>query len=63
MRQIYEKKEFDGNPPGEIRDLKGNGKGACFLDGILRKALQQNYNSSISGGMENSTYMVSALIL
>jgi TonB-linked SusC/RagA family outer membrane protein len=30
------------------------------LDGILQNALQQNYNASLSGGNEISTYMISA---
>jgi TonB-linked SusC/RagA family outer membrane protein len=46
--------------PAEIRDLQENGDGEWFLDGILQGALQQNYNASISGGTDNSTYMVSA---
>ncbi|HEX3009005.1 MAG TPA: SusC/RagA family TonB-linked outer membrane protein, partial [Bacteroidales bacterium] len=46
--------------PEQIRDLKENGDGEWFLDQILQKALQQNYNFSVSGGTSNSTYMVSA---
>ncbi len=46
--------------PAEIRDFQQHGDGQWFLDGILRTALQQNYNASISGGNETSTYMVSA---
>ncbi|MGQ8338334.1 TonB-dependent receptor [Sunxiuqinia sp. A32] len=46
--------------PSEIRDFQENGEGQWFLDGILQSALQQNYNASISGGSENSTYMISA---
>ncbi len=46
--------------PAEIRDFQQNGDGQWFLDGILQSALQQNYNASISGGNETSTYMVSA---
>ena len=46
--------------PAQIRDLQTNGDGQWFLDGILQKALQQNYNASMSGGNENSTYMISA---
>lgn len=46
--------------PAEIRDFKENGEGQWFLDGILQNALQQNYNASISGGSETSTYMISA---
>ncbi len=45
--------------PQEIRDLQENGDGEWFLDGILKDAVQQNYNASISGGSETSTYMIS----
>lgn len=46
--------------PEQIRDLKAHGNGTYFLDEILQNSLQQNYNASISGGGQNSTYMVSA---
>jgi TonB-linked SusC/RagA family outer membrane protein len=46
--------------PEEIRDLQQNGDGEWFLDGILQDALQQDYNVSVSGGADNTTYMVSA---
>ena len=46
--------------PEQIRDFQAHGDGEWFLDGILRTALQQNYSASISGGNQNSTYMVSA---
>jgi TonB-linked SusC/RagA family outer membrane protein len=46
--------------PAQIRDLQEHGDGQWFLDGILQNALQQNYNASVSGGNENSTYMISA---
>lgn len=46
--------------PQQIRDHQINGDGEWFLDGILQQALQQNYNASMSGGNENSTYMISA---
>ena len=46
--------------PAQIRDYQENGEGQWFLDGILEAAMQQNYNASISGGSENSTYMISA---
>jgi len=46
--------------PEQIRDFQTHGDGEWFLDGILRTALQQNYSASISGGNQNSTYMVSA---
>lgn len=45
--------------PAQIRDLQEHGDGEWFLDGILQNGLQQNYNASISGGSENSTYMIS----
>lgn len=44
----------------EIRDLYEHGNGPFFLDEIMQNALQQNYNVSISGGSEHTTYMVSA---
>ncbi|MDP4204963.1 MAG: TonB-dependent receptor [Bacteroidota bacterium] len=47
--------------PGQILDLQKNGAGSkWFLDEILKNALQQNYSASLSGGNQNSTYMVSA---
>ncbi len=46
--------------PAQIRNYQENGEGQWFLDGILEAAMQQNYNASISGGSENSTYMISA---
>lgn len=46
--------------PAQIRNFQENGEGVWFLDGILQDALQQNYNVSLSGGNENSTYMISA---
>lgn len=46
--------------PQQIRDHQINGDGEWFLDGILQQALQQNYNASMSGGNETSTYMISA---
>lgn len=45
--------------PQQIRDYQENGDGEWFLHGIMREALQQNYNASISGGSESSTYMIS----
>ncbi len=44
----------------QIRDLKAHGNGTFFMDEIFQTALQQNYNVSLSGGGENTTYMVSA---
>ncbi|HEY6914486.1 MAG TPA: SusC/RagA family TonB-linked outer membrane protein, partial [Paludibacter sp.] len=54
-----------GNPlpysPEQIQDLQKNGANSqWFLDDILKNALQQNYNFSLSGGSKTSTYMVSA---
>lgn len=54
-----------GNPlpysPEQIQDLQTNGANSqWFLDDILKNALQQNYNFSLSGGSKTSTYMVSA---
>jgi len=46
--------------PEQIRNFQKNGEGEWFLDGIMKSALQQNYNTSISGGNETSTYMISA---
>jgi TonB-linked SusC/RagA family outer membrane protein len=46
--------------PEQIRDLRDNDAGNWFLDDILRDALQQTYNVSISGGSQTSTFMVSA---
>ncbi len=46
--------------PQQIRDFQEHGDGEWFLDGILQDALQQNYSASISGGTQNSTYMISA---
>ncbi|MBW8325386.1 MAG: TonB-dependent receptor [Prolixibacteraceae bacterium] len=46
--------------PEQIRDFQANGEGEWFLNGILKNALQQNYNASISGGSETSTYLISA---
>ncbi|MDP4208332.1 MAG: TonB-dependent receptor [Bacteroidota bacterium] len=42
-----------------IRQLKENGDSEWFLNTILQNSLQQNYNVSISGGREKSTYMIS----
>lgn len=46
--------------PAQIRDFQQKGDGQWFLNGILQSALQQNYNASLSGGNETSTYMISA---
>jgi TonB-linked SusC/RagA family outer membrane protein len=44
----------------QIRDLYENGNGEQFQNTILKNALQQTHNVSISGGGDNTTYMVSA---
>ena len=44
----------------QIRDLKAHGNGTFYMDEILRTAMQQNYNVSVSGGGANTTYMISA---
>lgn len=46
--------------PEQIRDLAAHqNEESWFYDQIFRTALQQNYNLSVSGGSENTTYMVS----
>ena len=44
----------------QIRDLKEHGNGTYYMDEIFQPALQQNYNVSLSGGGDNTTYMISA---
>lgn len=47
--------------PDQILDLQKNGANSkWFLDEVLQNAMQQNYNFNITGGGQNSTYMVSA---
>ena len=47
--------------PAQIRDLQTNGANSqWFLNQILQTALQQNYSASMSGGSQNSSYLVSA---
>ena len=47
--------------PSDIRDLYNHRDEEEWLyDQIMKTALQQNYNVNISGGSENTTYMVSA---
>jgi TonB-dependent SusC/RagA subfamily outer membrane receptor len=47
--------------PAQIRDLYENrSEEFWYLNEIMDKGLQQNYNMSVSGGNENSTYMISA---
>lgn len=45
--------------PEQIRAFQQNGEGQWFLNGIMQDALQQNYNASISGGNQTSTYLIS----
>jgi TonB-linked SusC/RagA family outer membrane protein len=44
----------------QIRGLQQQGDTEFFLDAILKNALQQNHNLSLSGGSEKSSYLVSA---
>lgn len=47
--------------PAQIRDLyEHRGEEYWYLDKIFENALQQTYNASVSGGNENTTYLVSA---
>ena len=47
--------------PAQIRDLyEHRGEEYWYFNKIMQKGLQQSYNSNISGGSENTTYMVSA---
>lgn len=43
----------------QIRDLQARGDEEWFLNSILKDALQQNHNLSVSGGNAQSTYLVS----
>ncbi|RNL84713.1 SusC/RagA family TonB-linked outer membrane protein [Sinomicrobium pectinilyticum] len=43
----------------QIRQFRENGDEEWFADEIIKPALQQNHNVSVSGGNENSTYLVS----
>jgi len=46
--------------PAQIRDLADHrNEESWFYNQIIRTALQQNYNLSVSGGGANTTYMVS----
>ena len=47
--------------PAQIRDLyEHRNEEYWFFNEIMQKGLQQNYNVNISGGSDNTTYMVSA---
>ena len=45
--------------PEQIRQFRADGDNEWFVNSILQNAWQQNHNLSVSGGGENSTYMVS----
>lgn len=45
--------------PAEIEDLHVNGNSEWMVDHIFKNALHQTYNVSVSGGSENTSYMVS----
>lgn len=44
----------------DIRRFQEQGDNEWFLNTILQNAVQQNHNISVSGGSENSTFLVSA---
>jgi TonB-linked SusC/RagA family outer membrane protein len=44
----------------QIRNFQAQGDQEWFVDAILKNALQQNHNISVSGGTAQSTYLVSA---
>lgn len=46
--------------PDDIRRFQEQGDNEWFLNAILQNAIQQNHNASVSGGSENSTFLVSA---
>ncbi|MDD7455099.1 MAG: TonB-dependent receptor [Bacteroidales bacterium] len=47
--------------PAQIRDLaEHEDKEEWYYDQIIKTALQQNYNFSVTGGSDNTTYLVSA---
>ncbi|MFA7584278.1 MAG: SusC/RagA family TonB-linked outer membrane protein, partial [Proteiniphilum sp.] len=47
--------------PAQIRDLyEHRSEEYWYFNKIMQKGLQQNYNLNVSGGNENTTYMVSA---
>lgn len=43
----------------QIAQMKANGDTEWFAEEIVKPAIQQNYNLSVSGGGEKSTYLVS----
>ena len=44
----------------EIQDMYIHGDSEPFVEQAMKNALQQNYNVSVTGGTEHSTYMLSA---
>jgi len=46
--------------PEQIRTFRDEGDIEWFMDTIFQEAIQQDYNLSVAGGSENSTYRVSA---
>ena len=46
--------------PAQIRQFQDQGDQEWFLDAILKNAVQQNHNLSLSGGNNTSSYLVSA---
>ncbi|QHS56917.1 TonB-dependent receptor [Mucilaginibacter sp. 14171R-50] len=49
--------------PEQIRQFQTQGDNQWFLDAILKNAVQQSHNLSLSGGNATSTYLVSAGVL
>lgn len=49
--------------PEQIRQFQQEGDHKWFLDEILQNAQQQNHNLSLSGGNQNSSYLISAGVL
>jgi TonB-linked SusC/RagA family outer membrane protein len=45
--------------PGQIQAFKDSGSKEWFLDAILKDAMQQNHNLSLSGGNDKTTYLFS----
>jgi TonB-linked SusC/RagA family outer membrane protein len=49
--------------PEQIRNFQQQGDQQWFLDAILKNAVQQNHNLSLTGGNATSTYLVSAGVM
>lgn len=45
--------------PEQVREFYENGDEEWFAEEIVKDAIQQNHNVSVSGGTDNSTYLVS----